>query len=607
MAIPFQHKIRRVNSVIKLKESLGAGNDTLVAWWYAGFYKNPKDASQPHVLVIFRKISPGMASDEVVPRRVPMVALGQVRIGSIWKDDRCQAEASFELSQFSVNFSADNWRFTSLNQARQRREAPPFPTNTYKLQYENDRNWLVEFDLQNGGKLLIPCMEFFARCYGRSGELKRVLATYPWKGQADTAASRLYAPLDRPDEPGKWQVRLRRRLVNGDVVFLAHAKYDPYTEQAAKSIYAQIETNHDPKLIIPAFVKVSPWFQGPAEIKVEGIRFNDGKSFLALRVVGMSDPNGELVLRSRENSGDAENPAPEGSPVAWAGAPERVLLKYPDVIDLTGDLEPDQDGGAIEVQDADFEVLGNARKVINVRATQATSRAGPRGDSQCPTAISGGEAYGGGKGVGYASTHAKPVFESHGALRDMWNAMLSLHQSRPELIHAVSWYTFAQGFSSAPTPELISLEPFTDDDVVTAEARRFPYMDPSVPSLRGVLVVRLTVADGYAYIVEIMRRPRKVTAEDGGIKDTEEAFQGLVFRLRHENQLIPWLRELLAKIRYANGVFKRLTGSCPGIADSFSHRLSTKSTDGALPYEPVVLNALAKLNGPKKLASSGPV
>jgi len=184
--------------------------------------------------------------------------------------------------------------------------------------------------------------------------------------------------------------------------------------------------------------------------------------------------------------------------------------------------------------------------------------------------------------------------------------MLSLHQSRPELIHAVEWYTFAQGFSSAPIPELISLEPFTDDDVVTTEARRFPYMDPSVPSLRGVLVVRLTVTDGYAYIVEIMLRPRKVVSEDGGIKDAEEAFQGLVFRLSNESQLIPWLRELLARIRYENGVFKRLTGSYPGMADSFSHRLSSKSMDGVLPYEPVVLNALAKLNGPRKLAASGP-
>jgi len=171
----------------------------------------------------------------------------------------------------------------------------------------------------------------------------------PMARTSNTAASRLYAPLDTPDEPGKWQVRLRRRLVNGDVIFLAHAKYDLFTKRAAKSIYAQIETNHDPKLVTQGFIRVSPWFQGPAEIKVEGIRLDNGKSFLALCVVGMSDPKGELVLRSRENSGDAENPAREGGPVAWAGAPERVLLKYPDVVDLTGDLEPDHEAGAIEV------------------------------------------------------------------------------------------------------------------------------------------------------------------------------------------------------------------------------------------------------------------
>lgn len=89
-----------------------------------------------------------------------------------------------------------------------------------------------------------------------------------------------------------------------------------------------------------------------------------------------------------------------------------------------------------------------------------------------------------------------------------------------------------------------------------------------------------------------------MASEDGKIKDVEEAFQGLVFRLNNENQLIPWLREILARIRHENGVFKRLTGSCPGIADSFSHRLSSKLANDSLPCEPIVLGAIAKLSSP---------
>ena len=598
MPFPLKHKIRRVNSVIRLKESLGAGDEAVIAWWYSGFYKNRNDLSQPHVLVLFRKISAGMVSDDVIQKRLPMVALGQIRIGSIWLNDRCQAEASLLTKQFAVNFTPGKWRFTSFAEAEHRRGLPPYPMDEHRLLIDKDKNSLLEFALPDGGKLVVPCIEFFSRCFGRSGELKRVLATYPWDGQGDTATSRLYAPLDTPEEPGRWQVRLRKRLHNGDVVFLAHAKYDPYTQFVAKGIHAKLEASYDPKSKHPAFVDIGPWYQGPAEVKVEGIPFNNGKSFLALRVLGMSDPKGGLVLRARENSRDAANPSPEGSPESWAGAPERQLPKYHEIIDLTGDVEPDHDAGAIEIQDPVFEVLGEVRTVINVKPEQATTRAGARGEEPDVSTVSGGEAFGSGKGVGYASIHARPVFESNGTLRDMWDAMVHLQATRPEIVQGLSWFTFADGFSTNPEPGLIALEPFKEDDDATAVARRFPFMDPSIPLLRGVLVVRLILPEGPAYIVEIMRRPKKVTAEDGKVRDAEESFQGFVFRLSNENQLIPWLRQVLARIRHENGVFKRLTGSCPGVADSFSHRLSSKLGADCLPCEPIVLGALAKLTGP---------
>lgn len=120
-------------------------------------------------------------------------------------------------------------------------------------------------------------------------------------------------------------------------------------------------------------------------------------------------------------------------------------------------------------------------------------------------------------------------------------------------------------------------------------------MDSSGQSLRGILVARLITSGGTAYIVEIMRRPKKISSDDGKIKDAEEAFQGLVFRLASENQLIPWLRGLMARVRHEKGVFKRLTGGCPGIAHSFSHRFSAQLGTDSLPCESIVLAALAKL------------
>lgn len=506
MPFPLKHKTRRVNSVIRLKESLGVVDDQVMAWWYSGFYKNSKSLSQPHVLILFRKIKDGMLSDDVIQRRLPLDALGQIRIGSIWQNDRCRAETSLLSKQFAVNFSLGRWRFTSFGEAQRQQRIPPYPMDEHPLLLDKDRNSLLEFALPDGGKLIVPCIEFFSRCFGRSGELKRVLATYPWDGLGDTASSRLYAPLDTPEEPGRWQVRLRRRLHNGDVVFLAHAKYDPYTQFVAKGINAKLEASYDPKNKNPAFVDIGPWFEGPAELKVEGIPFNNGKSFLALRVLGMSDPEGALVLRARENSRDAENPAPDGSPESWAGAPVRQLLKYPEIVDLTGDMEPDTDAGAIEIQDPDFEVLGDARTVINVKPEQATTKAGAGAKPSDVSTISGGDAHGTGKGIGYASIHARPVFESHGTLRDMWDAMVHLQTTRPKVLQELSWFTFTDGFSTNPVPELIALEPFKKDDDATTTARRFPFLDPNVPSLRGILVARLMVPDGPAYIVEIARR-----------------------------------------------------------------------------------------------------
>ncbi|MES2024320.1 MAG: hypothetical protein V4448_02065 [Pseudomonadota bacterium] len=599
MPSQFHYKIRRTNSVLRLRKSLGAGDNKLIASWYCGFKKNRNDATQPLVLVAFRKMLGDTVSDDFVLKEVPVGALGQIRIGSIWQNDRSNAEAIFDSQEFKVDFTSGRWRFTSFENATRNHAEAPFPSELYPLKYPVDRNWLIEFRLPEGGKLLIPCTEFFARCFGFSSELRRVLATYRWDGPGhDTAMYRFFAPLDSPEEPGKWQVRLRKRLYDDDAVFLAHVKYDKYTERVAKTINADLAAHFVPNQASPAFLKIGPWFQGPATLEVEGIPFDDGKSFLALRVLGMTEPIGSPIFLSRENSSDADNPAPEGSPEAWAGAPDRVLLEQPDCLDLTGDMAPDHDAGAIEVQDVGFRIIGRRRPVIKVRADQATTKAGAKGNRPDVAVISGGEAYGSGKGVGYASIHAVPIFESVGMLFDMWDAIIHLKETRPDLIKAVSWFTIADGYGTSEPPKLNGLEPFKDSDDVTSAARRFPFLDQSPLLLRGILVVRLMLPEGPTYIVEIMRKPRKITTDDGEVKEAEESFQGLVFRLQNEDQLIPWLRELLARIRHEDGVFKRLTGCCPGMADSFSHRSSKKIPAGSLPCVHMVLAALAKLKPP---------
>lgn len=588
MPIPLNHELKRITKEVRLKNNL-FGNDTeWMAWWYCGIYKNRSAESQPNVLVAFRELSAGGLSDEVIPRRVPLTSLGQVRIGTVWKDGVCRSEAVFDIAKFLVDFTKGAWKFTSFLEAAKEGTPPPFRQSIYQLQYGADKNWLIEFPFSEGGKLVIPCLEFFSRCYGRSEELKRVLATYPWHGGNESHKGRLYSPLDEPEEPGKWKVKLRRRLVNGDAVFLAHAKYDPYTEYMAKSIYAQIESKHDPKNKNPAFIKVGPWFQGLAQIKAKGIWFDNGKSFLALQVVGCSEPDGVPIIRDRENT-NKTGPIGEDADIgsAWAGAPERVLVQSPEIVDLTGDDEPDHGAPTVEIQDLDFEVLGQLRVIIDVRRDHAKSTAGAKSKGADASEFSSGEPHGGGKGVGHASIHARPVMESKGALRDMWDAMLFLQKKKPELIKSVEWFTFEDGFNKDAEMKLIGLLPFDENDEVGVETRNWLYFDTTNKIPRGVLIARMMVGGKMVHIIEIQRRPRKKKG-----KDAEEQFKGLAFVLNDKSSFDEWMRQLRSDIRYVKGIVRRLVGTCPGNAVAFNH---APASDEQVPYEAAVMNALGKI------------
>lgn len=590
--IPLNHKLNPIRKEVRLKNNLTGNDKDWVVWWYCGIYKNQKSDSQPNVLVAFREVLGDSLSDNVILRRVPLTSLGQLRIGTVWCDSMCRAETVFNTGVFDVDFSTEGWKFTSFHKMAQNGQQAPYPYDIYPLQYQEDRNWLLEFKLTTGGQLIIPCIEFFSRCYGRSEELKRVLATYPWHGEKDAYQSRLYAPLNEPEEPGKWKVKLRKRLVKNDIILLAHAKYDAYSEWVAKSIYGQIESLHDPENKKPAFIKVRPWFKGSAQIKVKGIWFNDNKSFLALHIVGCSEPGGVLIQRDRENTNKTKEAAGDNSiGDAWAGAPERIL-KAPEIIDLTGDDDPDHSEGTVEIQDPDFEVLGQPRAVTDVWRDKAQSSAGPRGGNDDPSVFSSGERHGGGKGVGYASIHAPQVMESRGALRDMWEAMLFLKKKRPDLIQAVNWFTFQDGFNEDIEPKLIALQPFSTEDKVDGETRNWCYLDKNTRERRGVLVARLISYGKPVYILEIQRRARKKKDQSGNTKESEESFRGIVFMLDNQNQFCEWLRRLLSDIRHVKGVGQKLVGTCPGRIATFKH---ASAVNEQVPCEASVMNALHKM------------
>lgn len=561
----------------------------LIVWWYGGLIKNMKAQSVPKAIVFFRELEGYNLTGTFARVPVAMTSLGQLRIGSIWKEGICRSEMDLQTKKFHVDFTEEAWKFVSPWHERQSGNENPINQHDYPLQYAHDKNWLIDFPVGDNKNLLIPCFEFYSRCYGRSKEATRVLATYPW----EEAKNRLFLPFDQPVLSGQWPVKLANRIYNGDVTLLAHILYDEYARRVAKNIYAQIEASFSSADKI-AFIKTGTWFQGAAKIMVKGLWINGGQTFLGLQVVGCSDPGGVPLLRDRENTNKTDKKA-EGDDIgkAWEGAPERVLKKLPEIVNLTGDDEPDHGSATVEVEDPDFIILGERRVVIDVRREQAKSTSGKRGDGEEPGAFSSGEPYGAGKGVGHARIHARQIMESHGALRDMWNAMQFLKKKHPELIQSIEWFTFDDGFRTDEEPCLIGLNPFNEESEVqiASDIRSWPYYDIASKVPRGVLLMRVVAGGKTVHFLEIQRRSIKKKTESG-ILNSEESFRGFAFVLNDQSQFDVWLHRLLSDIRHVKGVVQRLVGVCPGKAAVFNH---TKARSGQVLCEAAVMNALEKI------------
>lgn len=574
MQLPNNHGLKRVTKEIKLNNNLFNDERLWMIWWYCGILKNQKNNSQPNVLLACRKLY-NKSLSKIYFTRINLTELGFAKIGSIWMNNMCHSEVIFDTKIFSVDFSKNGWKINSFYEAYQNNTQLPYPMDIYPQKYIQDKNYFIEFSLENGGKLVIPCLEFFSRCYGRSAELKRILATYQWNEEDNNHNNRLYRPINEPEEPGKWKINRGQNLYKGDTVFLAHAKYDNYSKNAAKKIHSQIEAQYQnlPGNNYPMFIKVAPWFKGPAKIKVRGIFFNNGKSFLGLQVTGCSNPDGVPILRINEGKNKSEeNTLMSGYNESRSIIPNREISKHPDIINLTDDDEPDQSGSIVEIIDQEFEILGKQRVIFDVkRDGKQGSQKNNINRTESKT-CSSTEPFGNDKGIKYASIYSLQLMESHGILHDMWNGFQYLEKKRPELFKAVEWFTFESGYSSSPVPHLIKLQPFDKDDDVPIDIRNWPYMDARTKNeLRGVLVIRVLYEDNIVYIIETQRRVHKKKDETGQIINAEQSLKGFILILEDQKKFVIWLRRFLFQIRYVKGIVSKLVGYCPGKAASFKH------------------------------------
>jgi len=318
--------------------ALAPFKDELVVWWYGGIVRNNSERTIPLCIVFFRKLDAQGHLGEFVSHKLALTNLGLLRIGTVWCEGRCDSEIVLNTRQFDLDldFSAGQWDCISPYEARRSTGAVLVPEHDYALRYSSDKNHLLRFALKSGTTILIPCLEYLVRCYGQNKEIARVLATYQW----DEVQERFFVPVAGQATDEVWPIKLTSRMRNWDAAFLAHLLYDEYTRKAARSVNAQIQAQFNNSESV-AFIKIWPWFEGAAQLRVRGLLIDGGKTILALRILGSSEPAGVSILCDRERPDRAELTLIEDPALPIDGNRSRVMVNFPPIHVLTDEESPD--------------------------------------------------------------------------------------------------------------------------------------------------------------------------------------------------------------------------------------------------------------------------
>lgn len=567
-----------------------------VVWWYGALIKKARRGEQPGVAVFFRALNRDDTISDVYQERIcPLTDLIFLKIGSVWKNNIYIAQVIFEERIFDTNFTykKGGWKIISLNKEKEANTLLYNLCSDFSMSNIDNNIYLLDFSLTNGGRLVIPSLEFYYRCYGWSAELKRTLLTYPW----DEISNRLYAAAEYQGENILY-VKLRKRMYNDDAAFVAFFALDHFTQAVVRRVMNQLINETDSRV----YLKVAPWFRGKAEVRVKGIGFDSGKSFLGLEVTGCSLPDGFTVRHDRDNTSFVNESADDYSKKAWDNMPVRRNYSPDAPLDIDNVFAPDSGISSLEIKTSSFEVLGHGCSVVFLRKNKAESVSGVKSENRLYSSYSVNESMGGGGDVGYlsVSSEKRPVqliMESKGILRDMWNAILYLRKEYPDRVTSVEWYTPETSYSSETEPHLVAVPEFEskgvegNDSKISKTILNWPYLSViNKTDLRGILVVRINIDGNVFHLVEIQRRLTYGDVND--VVSEDEQFRGLAFMLNDAEDIFNWVSFLVHELRYVKGIIQKLSGKCPGIAMPYKH---SSAKDDPVPGHRALLNALGKL------------
>ena len=566
-----------------------------VLWWYGGMQRNHRVKTLPRVVVWFRKLHRDGSLGEFKRFDVGIVELAVLQIGTVWINGDCNSRVPLEEREFTVNFSDHGWQYSSQAQSHGLGLGIGLiPQNLYKLQHGNrDRSGLLVFKEGGTRKLIVPCLEFFSRCYGRSAEVNRIICTYPWS----EAERRLYLPPPVPVPNSHWAISLPANLYNDDALFVAHVKYDDFAQITVKGIYSSLESKFTQGDQL-AFPQIGPWFAGQAKLIAQGISTGDG-TFLALRIAGCSEPQGPPIVCFRDGSTEADNQdTDEASGSTGSAMFRRFNADAARFCNITSTDPAGHPGASIEIFSPSIRIVGTRRKIIHERLQSENLEQRSLISGHESERYSSGEREGTDGTTGGVSIRTRSELESHGAARDVWGSLLYLRDTYPEVIKFVGWYNILthEVHTSDEEPCMFTLPPYDGRKQYGSvrSNKAWIYADADHSRIRGVLVAFVKTPTRPVYIFEVERRRTTGVDENGLPCDAEKPHSGLIVSPPAEIETADWIPQVLVAIRDRAGIMARVASQLsPDFgADFFRH--TTSKMDQVAGHSAVV-NALGKV------------
>lgn len=556
--------------------------------WYGGHKSGQGPGSVPYVAVFFREFRAGALYGKWIVRWCLATLLGQMRIGSIWRNGFSDRQIVFKQYHYVGAYRLEQWSTTIAA------GSAPIAAHGYELPNEKERSRLLQLQSQNG-VLYVPCLEFFTRCYARDAEINRVLITY----ETSEIIERLKLQDDVESVTDAWSVWVPPRVPLADARFLAHLRYDDKAWNKVKGIKAELDQQLRQKKLPHAFVPIGPWHFGPAQLKVEGLPLANG-DFLGLRITGQTLP--ETQIHAQYEIGSPN----DGSEMGAYPRPQREIREVPEGSSVTvaEHQAADSDTDIYEVKDPAIEILNVVPQITKKAIQKAPHRPTIRVPSAPSDSATPGELGGSGKGVSSLSVQSDAVLLSDGSVRDLWNGLLAIQKANPAIIKSLCWYHPQHKFNESQVQAYVQLpQPKADasDGSDNAEERMMKTRSwlnkPQLLTSRGVCVIRVVspFITGYLFEVQRVTKPELDGKQTNGDKTLTELenFCGLAVAPPKGAEFESWMNKVLNAISLETGVMNRVLRSID-FHHGEDYRRSSKRTD-LTPGITTAMNALSKL------------